>query len=112
MVGRPNTWKWSLQSSLTDKTEAEKTPGVIYKINCGTCDQCYIGETGRMVEVRVKEHEVHTRHSRVDLSAVAHHAIVHGHQWIGNILSCRIEKGMSGAGKLKKHCGSERQPKQ
>ena len=32
------------------------------------------------MEVRVKEHEAHTSHSGVDLSAVEDHAIVLGHQ--------------------------------
>ena len=30
--------------------------GVIYKINCSDCDQCYIGETKRWFKTRKKEH--------------------------------------------------------
>ena len=40
----------------------------------------YVGETIRSMAVRIKEHTRHTRDSRIDLSAVAEHAAVNGHE--------------------------------
>ena len=39
-----------------DKTEKEKQCGVVYSIPCANCDHSYIGETGRQLGVRIKEH--------------------------------------------------------
>ena len=59
--------------------EEGKKAGVVYEIKCGTCDKCYIEETGRSVEMRVKEHFAQARIGHPELSAVAEHAI-DGHQ--------------------------------
>jgi hypothetical protein len=50
-----------------------KTPGV-YSVPC-ECSQVYIGQTGRSVETRVKEHQRHIRLQHPDKSAVAEHSI-------------------------------------
>ncbi len=39
-----------------DKIETCDKTGVVYKITCNNCDQIYIGETGRKLSVRMKEH--------------------------------------------------------
>ena len=39
-----------------DKLPDSHKCGVVYKVDCLSCDQCYIGETGRKLEVRIKEH--------------------------------------------------------
>ena len=49
------------------------TPG------CNDCNQVYIGETGRPIGERIKEHQRDVRLSRVDGSAVAEHAWGAGH---------------------------------
>ena len=40
-----------------DKLSDLQKCGVVYKVDCLSCDQCYIGETGRKLEVRIKEHK-------------------------------------------------------
>ena len=39
-----------------DKLPDGQKCGVVYKVDCLSCDQCYIGETGRKLEVRIQEH--------------------------------------------------------
>ena len=57
--------------------------GVVYRIPCGECDAVYIGETGRPVQERMKEHERDVRLARCQTSAVAEHAnaTTHGPSW-------------------------------
>jgi hypothetical protein len=60
------------------KDELElKTPGV-YSVPC-ECGQVYIGQTGRSIETRVKEHQCHIHLQHPDKSAVAEHSINLGH---------------------------------
>ena len=40
-----------------DKIPISQKQGVVYKVNCKNCDSCYIGQTKRSVETRMKEHE-------------------------------------------------------
>ena len=55
------------QRSLTEHK------GVIYQIPCHDCEQVYIGETGRPLSTRLKEHQRHCRNGDTDKSAVALH---------------------------------------
>ena len=43
-----------------DKLEDNHKCGVIYRVNCLSCQQIYLGETGRKLETRIKEHEDET----------------------------------------------------
>jgi hypothetical protein len=54
-----------------------RTPGV-YRIPC-ECGRVYIGQTGRSVDIRLKEHQRHIRLKHPDKSAVAEHSIDQGH---------------------------------
>jgi hypothetical protein len=54
-----------------------KTPGV-YSIPC-ECGQVYIGQTGRSIDTRIKEHHRHIRLAHPDKSAVGEHSISRGH---------------------------------
>ncbi len=56
--------------------------GVVYKIPCGECDKVYIGETGRALDTRMKEHDADVKSKNPDKkvkSAVAEHAHKTGH---------------------------------
>ena len=43
------------------------------------CDQVYIGQSGRFILVRIKEHNRHIRLAQTDKSAVAEHSINQDH---------------------------------
>ena len=58
----------------------EKRKGVVYSIECDDCKAIYIGETGRTLEDRLKEHQRHTRLVAPEKSAVAEHALALGHE--------------------------------
>jgi len=54
----------------------------IYKIPC-SCGKVYIGETGRMINIRMKEHQrdVRLKHiTQLELSELSEHNIETGHQ--------------------------------
>jgi hypothetical protein len=54
-----------------------QTPGV-YQIPC-ECGLSYVGETGRTIETRIKEHRRHFRLGQIEKSAVAEHSITEDH---------------------------------
>ena len=54
-----------------------KTPG-IYSIPC-ECGKVYIGQSGRSIHLRIKEHDRHIRLAQPDKSAVAEHSFNHDH---------------------------------
>ena len=69
----------TLGSILTKvKDQMERRNGVIYKINCA-CGDTYIGETGRTLEIRMKEHKRACVRADFEKSAVAEHAWLSGH---------------------------------
>ena len=76
---RANSWKWRLCKAIKDKLPLSKRKGVVYCIECNDCECIYIGETGRTLEDRLKEHQRHTRLGAFEKSAVAEHALLCGH---------------------------------
>jgi len=54
-----------------------RTPG-IYRIPC-ECGRVYIGQSGRSIQIVIKEHNRHIRLAQPDKSAVAEHSINHKH---------------------------------
>jgi hypothetical protein len=54
-----------------------RTPG-IYSIPC-EYGRVYIGQSGRSIQLRIKEHSRHIRLAQPDKSAVAEHSINHDH---------------------------------
>ena len=50
---------------LKDPTDNKEKCGAIYHIPCGTCDDFYIGETGRKMGQRFKEHMSSDKESAV-----------------------------------------------
>ena len=63
-----------------DPVLKEEQSGVIYKIRCKECDGEYIGETGRQLNVRTKEHQADVKYGRTQRSALAEHSVATGHE--------------------------------
>ena len=61
-----------------DALEPTKQDGVVYKIPC-ECSKVYIGETGRAMQDRIKEHDRDIQLARTQTSAVSEHANKTGH---------------------------------
>jgi hypothetical protein len=55
-----------------------KTPGV-YRVSF-KCGLVYIGQTGRSIEVRIKQHQRNIRLLQLDKSALAEHGFNHSHK--------------------------------
>ena len=56
-----------------------KKPGVVYSISCKECDNVSVGQTGRTLEHRMKEHKRALCSLDVNTSAVAEHCIKKNH---------------------------------
>ena len=55
-----------------DPVDPRKQDGVVYKIPC-ECGKVYIGETGRCMHERIKEHDRDIRLSRTQTTALFEH---------------------------------------
>lgn len=66
-------------TKVKDPTPPEERPGIVYKIKC-ICGEFYIGETGRSLTARMKEHRAACRLAAFERSAVAEHAWQAGHE--------------------------------
>ena len=53
---RPHTTLRNLLLHPKDRISDEEKPEVVYKIPCKYCERVYVGETGRPLGARVKEH--------------------------------------------------------
>ncbi|KAK3744040.1 hypothetical protein QZH41_002506 [Actinostola sp. cb2023] len=72
----------TLRQSLSkpkDTIPCNKKTGVVYQIPCGDCEAVYIGETGRSLGTRKKEHMASVRLAKTQASALAEHATKEGH---------------------------------
>ena len=70
-----------------DRPLPEKQTSVVYKINCADCTWSYIGETGRALETRKKEHERNVQQFKSG-SNIAKHAWTQDHKI--NFDECKI----------------------
>ena len=61
----------------TETVVGLRTPGV-YSIPC-ECGRVYIGQSGRSIQLRIKEHDRHIGLEQPDKSAVAEHSFNHDH---------------------------------
>ena len=76
----------TLRSQLVrpkDAVDPAKQDGVVYRIPC-ECSKVYIGETGRPMQDRIKEHDRDIRLARTETSAVSEHAHNTGHKPLWN----------------------------
>lgn len=70
-----------LFSKLKDKQPIADSTNVVYKVNCNSCQKCYIGMTGQKLAKRMKQHEADTKHCRTGKSALAYHAVTNDHSF-------------------------------
>ena len=66
-----------------DTVDSAKQDGVVYRIPC-ECRKVYIGETGRSMHERIKEHDRDIRLACTQTSAVSEHAHKTGHYPLWN----------------------------
>ena len=66
-----------------DTVDPAKQDGVAYRIPC-ECGKVYIGETGRSMHERIKDHDRDIRLARPQASAVSEHAHKTGHYPLWN----------------------------
>ena len=62
-----------------DKVPRQIRSGIVYKITCADCHDCYIGETSRTLNERLKEHKRALRLNNPSQSAIAEHSHNTGH---------------------------------
>ena len=68
----------TLRQQLQGRTHGNPQPrGSVYIINCSSCSDVYVGETGKNVEERMREHELGNQQI---LGAVQRHNSVVGHR--------------------------------
>ena len=71
----------TLKSMLVRKRpESPRIHGAVYDIACSDCSWNYVGETGRTIEERRREHHRAVKNCDVQRSEVARHAIEEGHR--------------------------------
>ena len=73
MVFRPLTTLRQLLVHPKDSIPMEERKGVVYSIPCTDCPKVYIGQTGRCLKLRLKEHHRALKNGDVAASAVAEH---------------------------------------
>lgn len=74
----------------TKKKGSTNEDSVVYKIPCGACDKCYVGETYRGIKTRQKEHKSDLRYHRLS-NALVQHVDEAGHlpNWDDMSVLCR-----------------------
>ena len=76
----------TLRSQLVrpkDAVDPAKQDGVVYRIPC-ECGKVYIGETGRPMQDRIKEHDRDIRLARTETSVISEQAHNTGHKPLWN----------------------------
>ncbi|KAL6418881.1 hypothetical protein ACFW04_011716 [Cataglyphis niger] len=67
-----------------DQEPKASSSNIIYKINCDNCDASYVGQTGRQLQTRIKEHRNHIRRNTSSHSIIIDHRLQHNHEFKWN----------------------------
>ena len=70
---KPITTLRRLLTNVKDRDDPLNRPGAVYKIACNDCDSIYIGETGRNLKTRLKEHQRATKKNDCNNHIAQHH---------------------------------------
>ena len=65
--------------NIKDPLKEEEKTGIIYKIPCKDCKFCYIGQTGRSLVTRLKEHKNFVKNKQTEKSALSQHSVENHH---------------------------------
>ncbi len=65
---------------LKDPVPVECCMGIVYQIPCKDCSQTYVGQSGRTITDRIKEHQQVVKNGDTNTSAVAENAWKHQHR--------------------------------
>ena len=77
---RPNSTLRQILVKPKDPVPIEQQNGVVYRIPCGDCESTYVGQSGRSLACRMKEHQRAVRGGDTNASAIAEHAWGHQHR--------------------------------
>jgi len=69
----------TIYQQLTEKTQ-NKNPSGIYEVKCNTCNKKYVGQSGRPITIRHKEHIRYIRTNNTK-SAYAAHILNNRHEY-------------------------------
>jgi len=69
----------TIEQQLTQKT-SDKNPSGIYEIKCDTCKKKYVGQSGRPITIRHKEHIRYIKNCN-PISAYAAHVLYNRHEF-------------------------------
>ena len=67
-------------TATTDAKKSDKNPSGIYEIKCNTCQNKYVGQSGRPITVRHKEHIRYIKNCN-PISAYAAHILHNRHEF-------------------------------
>ena len=77
---KPHSTVRQLLGSPKDKGDKLEQAGVVYQIDCKECEASYIGQTGRHLKERLKEHKKALEKGDIRCSGVAEHAFQAHHE--------------------------------
>ena len=66
-----NTLRQAL-TKVKNSRPGELRKGTVYEVLCGGCDKVYVGETGRCLKVRLKEHKYAVKTGNMNNGIAAH----------------------------------------
>ena len=58
-----------------------KKKNVVYRISCKDCDASYVGQTRRLLKIRISEHKNDIRRKTGNYSVVSEHRMYHNHDF-------------------------------
>ena len=76
---RPNRMLCQILVKPKDPIPTSEWNGIMYRIPCKDCSKAYIGQSGRSLVCRIKEHRRAVQNGDVNSSAVAEHAWQRNH---------------------------------
>lgn len=64
-----------------DTIPQQSKKNVVYRIDCEDCDVSYVGQTGRKLSIRIKEHNKHINRNTTNKSVITEHRINLNHNF-------------------------------